>query len=406
MSTEQATRGPVADGLFAVELPKLNDSMNEGLIAGWLVDDGEVVEVGQPIAEIELEKATVELPAPAAGRISLVATVGDLVQVGAALAQIAPSAVPGASPPRTEEPAASSAVGEPAERLRRPIVSPLARRAAAKLGVDLADVKTAEDRITVADVERLAAAREPADTMEDGPTGSSGGKGEIVVEPLTPLQSIVARRMMEAKATAPEFVLHRNVDMDAALELRSLIREDAAPNSLIPSINDFIVKATALALRRVPRANGSFSDAGFQLYSRVNIGIAVATKDGLIVPTITDADLRTVGDIARVSRELAERARDGKSSPEDLENGTFTISNLGMHGITSFVPIINPPQAAILGVGAIERIAAPNQEDEVSIRRQMGLTLACDHRIVYGVDGARLLDEVCGYLERPSQLLL
>jgi len=391
MTAVPVTKEAVADDSLAVELPKLNDSMNDGVLTGWLVADGEEVEAGQPMAEIELEKATVELPAPVAGRIAFAAAIGDLVAVGETIAHIAPS----------------GAVAEVRdERLHGPVVSPLARRAAAKLGVDLATVKSDGDRVTVKDVERHETAAKAATPQEMAP-GPEGGKGEIALEPLTNLQAIVARRMVEAKETAPEFVLRRTVDMEAVLALRSMIREDADPGALIPSVNDFVVKATALALRRFPKANGSFSDAGFTIYSRVNIGIAVATEDGLVVPTITDADLRTVTEISQVARELAERARDGRSTAEDLENGTFTISNLGMHGITSFDPIINPPQAAILGVGAIERIAVPDKvREEVSIRRRMELTLVCDHRIVYGVDGATLLDQVRSYLERPSRLLL
>ncbi len=207
--------------------------------------------------------------------------------------------------------------------------------------------------------------------------------------------------MAESKATAPEFVLNIDVDMDEAVDLRKRLKAAANEGQPVPSFNDFVVKASALALLEFPRANGAYRDGKFELYSRVNVGVAVAGQDALVVPTVFDADTKSLGAIARDTRALAERVRAGAITPPELSSGTFTVSNLGMFGIQSFVAVINPPQAAILAVGAM----APTpvvRDGEVVVRNIMRLTLACDHRILYGADAAEFLGRIRERLEEPA----
>jgi pyruvate dehydrogenase E2 component (dihydrolipoamide acetyltransferase) len=210
--------------------------------------------------------------------------------------------------------------------------------------------------------------------------------------------------MAESKATAPDFLITAEVDMDAAVELRKQLKA-AAGDDPAPSYNDFVIKASALALRDFPRANGAYRDGRFELYSRVNVGVAVAGMDALVVPTIFDADRKGLGTIARESRTVAERVRAGAITPPELSAGTFTVSNLGMYGIKRFVAVINPPQAAILAVG--EMTPRPVVRDgEVSVSTVMELTLSCDHRILYGADAAQFLARIREYLENPLRLAL
>ncbi len=230
------------------------------------------------------------------------------------------------------------------------------------------------------------------------------GRGETSTHDLTRIQQTVARRMAESKATAPDFVLHVEVDMDEAVELRKQLKA-AAGDQPAPSFNDFVVKASALALREFPRANGAYRDGKFELYSRVNVGVAVAAQDALVVPTVLDADSKSLGQIARESRQLAERVRAGAITPPELSSGTFTVSNLGMFGIDDFVAVINPPQAAILAVGAMKPTPVV-RDGEVVVRTIMKLTLSCDHRILYGADAAEFLARIRERLENPLALAL
>jgi pyruvate dehydrogenase E2 component (dihydrolipoamide acetyltransferase) len=211
--------------------------------------------------------------------------------------------------------------------------------------------------------------------------------------------------MAEAKATIPHFQVQAEAHVDGLLALRARLKQEIGPERVVPSLNDFIVKACALALRRHPRANGSYRDGAFELHPRINVGVAVATDDALIVPTILDADERSLGEIASESRRLAERVRDGSISPPELSNATFTVSNLGMFGMTAITPVINPPQAAILGVGAARRLPALI-DGELAERSLLTLTLSCDHRILYGADAARFLGEITRQLETPLRLVL
>jgi pyruvate dehydrogenase E2 component (dihydrolipoamide acetyltransferase) len=209
--------------------------------------------------------------------------------------------------------------------------------------------------------------------------------------------------MAESKAIVPDFTVSTDIDMEAARELRAQLKAAAAEGQPVPSFNDMVVKACALALREFPRANGSYRDGKFELHSRVNVGVAVAGDDALIVPTVFDADTKSLGEIARVTRELAGRVRENAIRPPELAGGTFTVSNLGMFGVTHFTAVVNPPQAGILAVGAIEPRAVV-RDGEVVPRHVMTVTLACDHRILYGADAAQFVARVKALLEQPLGL--
>jgi len=320
--------------------------------------------------------------------------------------------------------------------------SPVARRMARDLGVELAQLEGTGPggRIVKADVQAAAEnggaqaeapAKGEAETAEkpeeDGAKakeekapakdekkeeqpakketqkGEAGAKGEVDVEELTRLQQTVSRRMAESKATAPDFSIALTVDMTAAVALRERLKEISDP---VPSFNDMVVKACASALREHPRVNGAYRDGKFELYDRVNVGIAVAAMDALVVPTIFDADKKSLGQIARDARAVIGKVKDKTVTPPELSSGTFTVSNLGMFGIEQFTAIINPPQAAILTVGKLAKQPAVDDKGKIIARDQMTLTLVCDHRILYGADGAQFLARVKDLLEQPLSLAL
>jgi pyruvate dehydrogenase E2 component (dihydrolipoamide acetyltransferase) len=402
-------------------MPRLSDSMEEGLILQWLVEVGDHVEVGQHLVEIETDKATVTYEADTSGEIlALSAGEGEDVPVGAPIAVIGEA---GEALPSTDSrepvaaapaPAASAPASPPTSfqpRGGRPKASPVARRIAVQLGVDLALLAGSgpQGRVIRADVERAAAGGNggqagaaPTQPLPADET-TVGAKGETTAHELTRLQRTVARRMAESRATVPDIELRCEVEMTAVVELREQLRDVADP---LPSYNDFIVKAVALALREFPQVNGAYRDGRLETYSRVNVGIAVAADDALVVPTISDADRMSLGEIARRARALAARVRDGSITPAELSGGTFTVSNLGMYGVDSFSAVINQPQAAILAVGSLKRRAVVDEDGGLAARPTVRLSLACDHRVIYGADGARFLASVRALLERPQSLLL
>ena len=294
--------------------------------------------------------------------------------------------------------------------------TPLARRVAKAHGVSLDDVTGSGPlgRVTRGDVLAKAGivhepTRPPAPRAEKreidaaaGDVPPPSGKGVVKVADPTRLQSLIARRMAEAKATIPHFQIQTEVMMDAMIAFRQQITETGVR---APSLNDMIIKAAALALLEHPHANGSYRDGGFEFYSRINIGIAVAADDALLVPTIFDADQKSLGAIAAESRRLAERVRSATVTPAELSGGTFTVSNLGMYGMTAIAPVINPPQSAILGVGAL-REGLARVDGEIVDRHIMTVTLSCDHRVLYGADAARFLSTIRELLEAPIRLVL
>jgi pyruvate dehydrogenase E2 component (dihydrolipoamide acetyltransferase) len=250
-----------------------------------------------------------------------------------------------------------------------------------------------------------APAEEAPETRPSKPETPSpdGAKGETSIQELTRLQRTVSRRMAESKATAPDFQLNMEIDMSGCVELRARLKEVADP---APSFNDMVVKAVATALREFPRVNGAYRDGQWELYSRVNVGVAVAAQDTLIVPTIFDADQKSLGVIGRDARDLIGKVRDGSITPPELSGGTFTVSNLGMYGIESFSAVINPPQAAILAVGALKKKPVVDDSGRIVARDMMSVSLICDHRILYGADGAEFLARVRQLLEQPLSLAL
>jgi pyruvate dehydrogenase E2 component (dihydrolipoamide acetyltransferase) len=324
-----------------VTMPRLSDSMEEGTILKWLVEEGGEVKKGEPLVEIETDKANTTYDAEADGKlIEILAKEGETLAVG----------------------------------------EPIARIEAAALVKS--DVEFGEGR------------------RRDG----RGARGEVDVQELTRLQQTVSRRMAESKATAPDYSLTVDVDMTLAVELRERLKGPADEHP--PSFNDIIVKAVANALREHPRVNGAYRDGKFEHYSRVNVGIVVAAEDALVVPTVFDADTKSLGQIARDAHGLAERVRARRITPPELAGGTFTITNLGMYGIDEFTAVINPPQAALLAVGAVKKRPAVADNGRVVAREQVRLTLVCDQRILYGADAAAFLAAVRELLEQPLALAL
>ena len=466
-----------------VTMPRLSDSMEEGTVLKWLVDEGGEVKRGEPLVEIETDKANMTYESDTDGTlIEVVAQEGDTLAIGEVIARIGdPSEAGGNGKPsaKEEEPAGEEAgeedraeaeAGEEAEdkekagavaeadrgearggagagdgggetqaaatKPRAPSgngagdgervkASPVARRMARELGVELARLEGSGPggRIVKADVQAAAegdgagegaAVEAPAREEERAPAVAeerapepqrteAGAKGEAEVQELTRLQQTVARRMAESKATAPDFSISLTVDMTQAVELRKRLKEVADP---APSFNDMVVKAAAIALTEHPRVNGAYRDGKFELYEKVNIGIAVAAMDALVVPTVFDANRKSLGQIARDARAAAEKVRDRTITPPELSGATFTVSNLGMFGIEQFTAIINPPQASILTVGKLAKQPAVDEGGRIVARDQMSLSLVCDHRILYGADGAQFLARVKALLEQPLSLAL
>jgi pyruvate dehydrogenase E2 component (dihydrolipoamide acetyltransferase) len=251
-----------------------------------------------------------------------------------------------------------------------------------------------------------AAAAGPAvETPGPSAVPAETAKGQVSFEDLSKTQQVIARRMAESKATAPHFYLRASVDMSEAVAGRGMVKARALPGDVVPSFNDMVVKACALALREHPRANGAYRDGRFELYSRVNVGVAVAANDALVVPTLFDADRKGLRQIASESRALAGKVRDGQITPPELSGATFTVSNLGMYGIEGFSAVINPPQAAIVAVGAIEERPVV-RDGEIATAHLMQVDLACDHRILYGAPAAEFLARIRALLEEPLSLAL
>ena len=371
-------------------MPKLSDSMADAVIVRWLKSPGDAFARGEALIEVETDKATVVYEAESDGTLDAI-----LVPEGAAAAIGEPIATLANGGPPVSPPVRASGDGAPTDR---PNATPVARRTAVELGVSLHGLvgTGAGGRITREDVEK---ASESGVSAQLAPVG---GKGEVRVLDLTPTQATIARRMVESATTIPSFTVSIDVDMSLIGELRrsaSEERDDA------PSVNDFVVKAAAAALQAFPRFNASLADGKVECYSRVNVGVAVATDDALLVPVVHDADRKSLAEIAADTRRLAEAARRRTLAPDDLHDGTFTVSNLGMFGIRSFTAIIDPPQAAILAVGGIRR-APVEDTDGIVFRDLMTVTLTCDHRVVYGADGAQFLSRLRDLLERPLALTL
>jgi len=449
-----------------IVMPRLSDSMEEGTVLQWLKAVGDEVAVGDELVEIETDKANMAYESDLAGTLAeILVDEGETVAIGTPIARVGDSdegssasavgpgeprpagpvtagdppplpvakassgEVPPTVPPAGEE--SGSAEARTAEATapaagdgHRVKASPLARRIAEERKLDLSQLHGSGPggRIVKADVEsassvgdaaggvphsggdREARSEHMGEPAVAGPAAETA-KGQVTHEDLTKTQQVIARRMAESKATAPHFYLRALVDMSQAVEGRAKLKALAAEDSVVPSFNDMVVKACALALREHPRANGAYRDGRFELYSRVNVGVAVAAQDALVVPTLFDADRKGLRQLALESRELAQRVRDGQITPPELSGATFTVSNLGMYGIDGFSAVINPPQAAILAVGAIEERPVV-RAGEITTAHLMQVDLACDHRILYGAPAAEFLARVRALLEEPLSLAL
>jgi pyruvate dehydrogenase E2 component (dihydrolipoamide acetyltransferase) len=415
-----------------IVMPRLSDSMEEGTILTWIKQVGDQVAIGDELVEIETDKANMAYESDVAGTLTeILAQEGDTLAIGSPIAVVGD---PGEGPTRVEGPPPVAEAPEEAVR-EEPVptreapkakeaqeggrvkASPLARRIARDKGVDLAELTGSGPggRIVKADVERAEVPSSSTPQLQSvgvdeegtasGAERAETAKGSVeVVEP-TRLQQVIARRMAESKATAPHFYLETEIDMSAAVEARARIKAMSAEGEVVPSFNDMVVKACAIALRSFPYANGAYRDGRFELYSRVNVGVAVAAQGALVVPTVFDADRKGLREIAADSRSLAAKVRDGSITPPELSGGTFTVSNLGMYGVTAFSAVINVPQAAILAVGAItERPVV--RDGEIVVRHMLGVTLSCDHRILHGAPAAEFLARIRELLEEPLSLAL
>jgi pyruvate dehydrogenase E2 component (dihydrolipoamide acetyltransferase) len=377
-----------------VVMPRLSDSMEEGTVAKWLVEKGAQVARGQPLVEIDTDKATMEYESESEGTLlQILVAEGQTAAIGTPIALIgSPSeraaeeepAEPAGSAP-TPAAAERRPATSPASRGTRANASPIAKRLAKERGVDLTRLQGTgrNGMITKEDVERAA---DPGAAVQSG----------AAPEPLSRVQQAVARHMVEA-AAVPTFAAEVEIDMTACSELRRSIDPQ-------PSFNDLVVKACAVALHDHPRVNAAYGEHGFRYANEINVGIAVAAEDALLVPVIRRADRKSISEIRHESRELAEKARAGKLTPAELDGGTFTISNLGMHGVRRFEALLNTPQAAILAVGAVEPRPAVGADGELLVRPLMSATLVCDHRILYGAEAAVFLARVRELLEDPAAL--
>jgi pyruvate dehydrogenase E2 component (dihydrolipoamide acetyltransferase) len=419
-------------------MPRLSDTMEEGRIGRWLKREGESFREGDVIAEIETDKATMEFQAYDAGTVlRIIVDDGETAALGAPIAIVGDAGEEVAETPAEKtaepEPATSGsdsnvAAEEPVQPAAAPHgngkaevlrVSPIARRMADAAGLDLRSLagkgSGPDGRIVKADVERaLASGAAPAEqaapqtaasaeTQATGPGVSPPGEGEEVRQ-LSPMLKAVAKRMTESKSTVPHFYVSSEIDMTRAMALRKELNEALLDSGEKVSVNDLIVRACAQALLAHPQAHRSYVDGTHVYHAHAHIGIAVALDDGLIVPVLRDSDAKSLRQIAAETRDLAGRARAGKLRQNEIEGGTFTVSNMGMLGVSGFAAIINPPESAIFAVSAtVQRPVV--RDGAVAIGEVMSVTLSCDHRACSGADGARLLQTVKRHLEAPTLLL-
>jgi pyruvate dehydrogenase E2 component (dihydrolipoamide acetyltransferase) len=447
--------------MFTVVMPKLGDTMEEGKILRWIKQEGDTVQKGDAVAEIETEKVNIEVEAFAAGTLrKVIAPEGETLAVGAPIALI--GAPDEALPPEfaggSQQPQAATkqakGTAQAAENAKAPVaqavavvapvqtagnghsnghvetqtasnggrvfISPIARRIAAEHNVDVAHIQGTgpNGRIIKEDVE--AALVQPQQAPAEVPQAAPAAQvpsvqpvpatvvgEEVEAVPLTAMRKTIARRLQQSMQTAPHFYVTVSIDTTRLGEVRNQINEYAAtlPQPVKVSYNDLIVKAVATALTRMPQVNVSFDNDRLLYKKHINVGVAVALDTGLIVPVVRDADKRGLLDVARESRRLTDAARAGKLKPEEFSGGTFTVSNLGMFDVESFTAVINPPESAILAIGAI--VPTPVVLDgQVVVRDQMKVTLSVDHRALDGATAARFLQELKHLLEQPMGMLV
>ncbi len=427
-------------GVVVVTMPRLSDTMTDGTVATWLKKVGDKVSEGDILAEIETDKATMEFESFNAGTLLHIGiNEGETAPVDSLLAIIGPEGTDisgiaegfskGGSKPskdevdnseekkstetREEKTESTETVSEKKTSDGRIFASPLAKKIAEDKGINLSDVKGSGEngRIVKSDVEQFTPSKQEAkgeSTSASTQTQSAAQKvvaptGEVSVEEVknSQMRKVIAKRLSESKFTAPHYYLKIEVTMDAAMESRSVI--NSLPDTKV-SFNDLVIKASAMALKKHPKVNSQWKDEATIINHHVNIGVAVAVEDGLVVPVLKFTDLMSLTQIGGSVKDLAGRAKNKKLQPAEMEGSTFTVSNLGMFGITEFTSIINQPNSAILSVGAIvEKPVVKN--GQIVVGNTMMLTLACDHRTVDGATGAEFLQTLKQYMENPVTML-
>jgi pyruvate dehydrogenase E2 component (dihydrolipoamide acetyltransferase) len=426
-----------------IQMPKLSDTMTEGTLVAWKKKKGDQVSAGEVLAEIETDKATMEWESPEDGTLAeIYVQEGGKVNVGDRIAFIggedeeAPKEEEKekekedkpkkaeqpkeerpateekeekkAAPPKAEKKAESEKPAPKIEKAEEARVkaSPVARRIAAELGVELFSVKGTgpEGRVTETDV-RAAAKSKPATPATKVPAAVKAGESARIQ--LSGMRRIIAQRLVESLGPVPHFYL--NIDIDAAplMEAREELKSagEGADAAKI-TVNDFVLKAAVQAAVKVPRANASFDGDAIVQYADIDLGIAVAIEDGLLTPVIRAAQHKSLREISELAKDLAHRARNKRMKPEEFQGGTFTVSNLGGMGIDSFSAVINPPQGFILAVGRITKVPAVDDCDQIIVGHRMSLTMSCDHRVIDGALGAEYLKELRHLLENPALLLV
>ena len=429
-----------------VIMPKLSPTMEEGQISRWLKKEGDKVSIGEPLAEIDTDKATMEMQALANGVLrkilinegqsaplgQLIAVIGEPDEDIASMLSEAPAKkepepkkqeqkpAPAAAPAPAPQAKAAAASAGAVDNGRQPkaatadsarvIVSPLAARMAAEAGIDLRSLQGSGPggRIIKKDIEAALTQPKAAPAPQGFPRAVESGRFQQVAsayrdEPASEIRKTIAKRLVTSLGPVPHFFLTTEIEMDRAAEMRRGI--NALDPDLKISINDVIIKVTAAALMQHPEVNASFQEKFVRYYEHADIGVAVAIEDGLITPVVRAADQKSLSEIAAEVRELAERARSRKLKPEEYTGASFSISNLGMFGIDEFTAVINPPEGAILAVGAMS--AKPVvRENEIVIRQMMRVTMSCDHRVIDGATGAKFLQTFKKILENPLYLVV
>ncbi len=423
-------------------MPALSPTMEEGTLAKWLVKEGDTVSSGDVMCEIETDKATMEFEAVDEGVIGKIlipegtegvkvnAAIAVLLEdgesaddIGAAPVKAAPAAAAPEAPAEAPKPAAPSSVAK--SDGTRLFASPLARRIAAQKGLDLSQIKGSgpHGRIVKADVEgatqtaapkaeasaATAAAPAAPAAMASGPSGDAIAKmyadREYEEITLNGMRKTIAARLTEAKQTVPHFYLRRDIHLDALMAFRAQLNKQLEPRGVKLSVNDFIIKACALALQEVPDANAVWAgDKVFKLKPS-DVAVAVAIEGGLFTPVLKDAEMKSLSALSSEMKDLAARARDRKLAPHEYQGGSFAISNLGMFGIDNFDAVINPPHGAILAVGAGAKKPVVGTDGELAIATVMSVTLSVDHRVIDGALGAELLNAIKANLEAPMTML-
>ena len=424
--TADEPAGEIPEGVEVITMPRLSDTMTEGTVASWLKKVGDKISEGDILAEIETDKATMEFESFYAGTLLHIGIQeGETAPVDDILAIIGPDGTDvdavlqakkggGATQEKTSESTVKKEAEKPASSEEktekkpegRIFASPLAKKIAQEKGINLSEVKgTGENgRIVKSDVENFTpTAKSETKEAAKASTQVFVPAGESQVEEMknSQMRKTIARRLSESKYTAPHYYLTIEIDMDNAIASRKTI--NSLPDTRV-SFNDMVVKACAMALKKHPRVNSQWTDNNTIINHHVNIGVAVAVDDGLVVPVVNHADLMSLTQIGAAVKELAGKSRDKKLQPKEMEGSTFTVSNLGMFGIKEFTSIINQPNSAILSVGAIvEKPVVKN--GQIVVGNTMTVTLACDHRTVDGATGAEFLQTLRNYIENPVTML-